>query len=526
LTGRTPTVFVGGDALFGAGLSVLLVYAGYLGRGLTFFSDEWPIIAFHYDGRYLVPYDSHLLLLPIGIYRSLFVTAGLATYTPYRIVGLTCYAAFGVMYYLYLRHRTHPLLAALAALAVVGYSEAALNVLFPLALNFSVPLAAMAAIWYLLDLDQARFDVAAGACLAVALASGGVGLVPIVAVGVELLILRAPPRRWLPFALPSALWLVWYVKYHTPITHPNTVVGSMRYAIHQAQATLAGFLGGWNAGGYVLLVASALLLVVALSRWHSFNARAAGALAGAASFAVLTGYTARHGSLPPLPANTSRYLFVDAFFIVAALVELTRNFRPSRAALVASAVVVIIGAATLVGNMRSYNEQVLQYKHTTRTFMVAAEAIPAKINRRRIMPFSLNVVTAGEYLNAVRHLGSAVRGVTLEDLGTASERATADAWMMQDLGLHVVELAGPVPATCGPPTVSGDLEVPRGASLLVRSGSSPAAVALRRLAFSFRAPLTTLRPDSMGVLRMPVDHSALPWHVRVTGAGGSVSVCR
>ena len=246
-----------GDGLFAVGLAVLLGYAAYLGRDLTFFSDDWPVIAFHYNGRYLIPYDSHLLLLPIAIYRVLFVTAGLSTYTPYRVVGLACYAAFGMLLYVYLRHRTHPVLAALASLAVVWYSAAQLNVLFPLALNFSIPLAAMAAIWYLLDLDQPRVDVAAGACLAVALASGGVGLMPVVAVGVELLILRAPIRRWLPFLLPSALWLVWYAKYHTPITHPNTVVGSVRYAIHQAQATLAGFVGAWNAGGYVLLAASA-----------------------------------------------------------------------------------------------------------------------------------------------------------------------------------------------------------------------------------------------------------------------------
>ena len=211
---------------------------------------------------------------------------------------------------------------------------------------------------------------------------------------------------------------------------------------------------------------------------------------------------------------------------MVALIELLRPFQPSRAALVVGMAVVVVSGVTLVGNMRSYNQEVVQYKHTTRTFMVAAEAIPARINPRRIMPFSLNVVTAGQYLAAVHHLGSGVDGVTLHDLGTQTERATADSWMVQDLGLRVVPAPEPGPAGCAPSAGGRDIAVPRGATLVVHSGSSAATVALRRLAYRFGSPLASLRANATGTLAIPVDHSTLPWHARVTGVGASVRVCR
>jgi hypothetical protein len=519
----------GGDGLFLIGLASLIAYAGWLGRDLTFFSDEWPIIAFHYNGRYLIPYDGHLLLIPIAIYRALFVTVGLSTYAPYLVVGLVCYVVFSVMFYVYLRGRTWPLLAAFAALAVVWYSTAQLNVLFPLALNFSLPLAAMAAIWILLDHNRPRLDVVAGVCLAISLANGGVGLVPVAAVAVELLLTRAPLRRWVPFVIPSALWCVWYLKYHTSVSNPNSIGGTLRFTGHQIQAAFAGFVGGWDAGGYVLAVAAGVVLLLALVRWHTFNARAAGALTAMVAFAALTGYAARHGSLPAVAASTPRYLWVDAFFIVAALVEVIRPAHLPRIVPVAiAAIVVVVGAVTLVGNLRSYHQQVVQYKHTTRTFMVAVEAIPDQINRQRIMPLSFNIVRAGQYLTAIEHIGSPLGKTTLADLGSQTDRASADGWMIQDLGLGLTPPAVPADTRCTGAAAAAlqDLRLPRDATLVVHAGARPADLSLRRLASRFPAPLGPVPAGAVGQLRIPRDHSALPWYVRVRGAGATVTLCR
>ncbi|HWW44086.1 MAG TPA: hypothetical protein VN180_03370, partial [Acidimicrobiia bacterium] len=264
-------------------------------------------------------------------------------------------------------------------------------------------------------------------------------------------------------------------------------------------------------------------------RWHTFNARAAGALTAMVVFAALTGYAARHGSLPAVAADTPRYLWVDAFFIVAALVEVIRPLRLSAAIPVGvAAVVLVVGAVTLVGNLRSYHEEVVRYKHTTRTFMVAVEAIPGHIDRQRIMPFSFNIVRAGQYLTAVDHLGSPLRGVTRHDLGTESERSSADGWMIQDLGLAVTPPVTPPDAACTsvPTAAIQDLRLPRSATILVRAGTGPADLSLRRLAARFPAPLGEVSDGAVGQLRIPRDDSTLPWFLRVRGPGATAVVCR
>src|SRR5262249_18517083 len=147
------------------------------------------------------------------IFHTLFVTVGLTSYTPYLLVGLVSYATFAVVVYIYFRRRVQPALACIAALSIVWFSTAQLNVLFPLLLNFSIPMAVTVLIWMCLDRNDVRFDLAAAGFLAIALACGGVGLVPVAAVATELLVRRAPIKRWFPFVVPVALWCLWYAAY-------------------------------------------------------------------------------------------------------------------------------------------------------------------------------------------------------------------------------------------------------------------------------------------------------------------------
>src|SRR5258708_27696293 len=179
----TPSV---GDGVFAVGLATLIGYAAWLGRDVWFFSDDWDFIAFHHTGDYLTPYNSHLWLFPLAIFHTLYVTVGLVSYTPYRVVGLVAYAALGIILFVYARQRVQPLYAALAALSVVWFSTAEFNVLFPLLINFSVPLAATIAIWLLLDRDTWRCALVAAGFLAVALASDSVVLITFSVVDIDL----------------------------------------------------------------------------------------------------------------------------------------------------------------------------------------------------------------------------------------------------------------------------------------------------------------------------------------------------
>src|SRR5689334_17818311 len=140
-----------GALLAGAGIGALVAYMLWLGRGLWFYSDDWNLIAWYHHDHFLTPFNGHLSLVPVLVYRLLFATAGIGTYLPYRVAGLAAYAFLGVMIYCYGRSRVPPVIAALASLAVMWYSAAQLDVSFPVLLNFSLPLALLIAIWTLLD---------------------------------------------------------------------------------------------------------------------------------------------------------------------------------------------------------------------------------------------------------------------------------------------------------------------------------------------------------------------------------------
>jgi hypothetical protein len=363
--------------------------------------------------------------------------------------------------------------------------------------------------------------------LAVALASNSVGLITFGVVAIELLLKRAPIRRWVPFVVPVGLWLAWYASYRTTFKGPGGVGTVLRYALHEIQATFAGFAGGWDPGGYVLIVVTVGVFTLSIVRWRTFNARAAGALAAVAAFALLTSYT-RAGFVPPVLATTPRYLWFNSFFIVVALVEVARGRRlPPFVALVGT-VVVVVGAVTLVGNLHTYHRHVVAYAHSVRTYLVATEAIPDQINPRRVLPVSYIPVRVGDYLPAVRHLGSPTRGVGLRDLGSEHDRTTADGWMIHDLNLGFVPIASEPAPGCRAlslATAEQGFDVRGSTTVVVRAGATPVSWSIRRLAVRFGTPAGQLAAGELGALRISADRLSLPWHVRIEGTPASISTC-
>jgi hypothetical protein len=61
------------------------------GLGTTFFFDEWEFVIDRQPWRWdilLTPYNGHLSLLPVLVYKLLFATVGLGPYWVYRLVLL------------------------------------------------------------------------------------------------------------------------------------------------------------------------------------------------------------------------------------------------------------------------------------------------------------------------------------------------------------------------------------------------------------------------------------------------------
>ncbi len=505
--------------------AALLAYAGWMGRGTFFFSDDWDIIAFHHDGNELVPFNGHLSLIPVTVFRGLFLSVGIDQYWPYRLVGLVTYGALGVVLFAYARRRVHPVAAAAAALSVLAFSAADINVMFPFLINFSIPVGACVGMWLLLDRQTPAADVGASLLLGLALASSGIGLMAMVAAGVELALTRAPWRRWATFAPPAALWLAWYAAYRDEVAANPGPGPTLRYAWQEVEATFAAFVGGWLPGGWLLLAATVALFLVAALRWRTLDARAVGALAAFAAFTGLTAYT-RIGIVPLIPPDTGRYLWVNGAFLVLAVVQVCRGRRLPWPAIAAAVALVALGAAQLVGALRDYRDGQLSYRRTITTYLVATEAVGDRADPDRILPLSFIVVRVDDYQAAVDHLGTPIPDADLDDLGAEADRQQADAWMVEDLAISL-RPGLPPSGTCAPGTADdgGWVTLPPGAAATVAAGEAGAPVHLARLARTpGDLPLGDVAPGTTVHVAPPEDRSSLPWRIRAEGA--TVSICR
>ncbi len=528
----TERVSAAGDVVFGTGLAALLLFAAWCGRGVWFFIDEWSVVTRYHDGHWLQPFNGHLSLVPIAIYRTLLSTVGY-DFVWFRLVALACYGAAAVAVYLFARTRVHPMLAAVAGLAVAWSSQARLMIMFPLLLNFAVPMAAVVVIWMLLDRDTMATDVAASLLMGVALASSAVGLLAPIAVGADLLFRReARIRRWLLFLPPAALWLAWYVGYGAGHTGAGGSVSKiLSFGWREFYATFVGLAGGWEPGGIVLLAGTIALVGFAVFRWRTFDRRALAITLTLFGFLFLTAAGRSNAGekfhVPPIAADSDRYLWVNAILLICLAAHVLRGRRVPVVAIVAAAALTIGNGAVLADRLYHYRDTAVSNARDLRSYLVAVDAVGEKVDRSRPMPMGFIPVSTAAYLGLEHHFGSPVTGISLDSLGGEDSRIGADGWMVRDLGIHV--RAGDVPSSDCVAVPAADTEgaAVRGqARIVIRATDQPVTVTVRRLARMFDGPpIGDVPVGGTGVVDIPVDHSALPWHLHVVGAGGEVQRC-
>jgi hypothetical protein len=522
-----------GDVVFGAGLASLAVFAAWCGRGVWFFIDEWSVVTRYHDGHWLEPFNGHLSLVPIAIYRTLLSTVGY-DFVWFRLVALLCYGAVAVAVYRFARERVDPLPAAIAGLAVAWSSQARLMIMFPLLLNFAVPMAAVVAIWILLDRDRPQTDVAASVLTGVALASSAVGLLAPIAVGADLVLRReARVRRWITFLPPVALWLAWYVtkaQGHTGAGgSPSKMVS---FAWREFYATFGGLAGGWEPGGIALLVATGALVAVAALRWKTFDRRALAITLTLLGFLVLTGAGRSNAGqkfhVPPIAADSDRYLWVNAILLICLTVHLLRGRRLPAVAIIAAAGLTIVNGAVLTDRLYHYRDTPVSNAAGIRSYLVAVDAVGDKVDRSRPMPMGFIPVSTAEYLGLARHYGSPVAGISLDALGNEESRVGADGWIVHDLGIRVHVGGGSTQPACAALDAAGPdgATVKAPASVVIRATDEPVMVLVRRLATRFDAPpIGEVPAGATGVVDLSLDHSGAPWHLHVLGTGADVRRC-
>jgi hypothetical protein len=559
------------DAVVFLSLAGLLGYAWFLGRGLSFFLDDWNLVV-DSGNRLLIPHFGHISVVPRALYRLLLAIFGLHSYVPYRMMGCAAFALFGVSLYLYLRARVSAWPACFVAVGFIWFSQSDLfPPLFAVLVNYTIPLAATIGIWALLDRRSWKADWIASALLVLALASSGVGLMAAVAVGAEFLVARAPPRRWLRFAPPVLLWLVWYVRYHRPTGNAGSLTDVLVFTLHEFNNTVAAFAGGSQLGGWLLAVVVAACLTFAIThprrysaqtteglrrslghlvRPHAhsvqvrdlmpdihaptFTPRAAGALAAAIGFAVATAIT-RRTIFGAQNANVGRYLWVIGFFLAIALTECLPIARLGTLLTLLAVPLLVINGALLADNLNAQRSSRLNYQATTQPLLAATQAVGKRANPHRFLPISLVPIHAAEYLRAVSEFG-APPGTTGRSLGNAAatfnggtasqSELKADRWMITDLDIRA-RPTGYLPAQCRALNPAQPKAViPPGTLLVLQTTHDPVSVKLRRFAPTYDNPaIAVLPPQSLRSIWIPRDHSPVPWRVHLTTHSASTYRC-
>ena len=79
-----------GVLVFGAAALCAVLWLLDLGRGLTFFLDEWDFIEYTGNPGYwhtvLQPHNGHPSMVPFSLYDLLLHTVGLRHYWPYQLI--------------------------------------------------------------------------------------------------------------------------------------------------------------------------------------------------------------------------------------------------------------------------------------------------------------------------------------------------------------------------------------------------------------------------------------------------------
>jgi hypothetical protein len=540
-TRRAPLVLVERADLFAAAalgfIAAGVVYVA--GRGLSFFFDEWNFVLDRRGesvGTYLDSHNGHLSVVPIAIYKALFVLVGLEHYGPYRLTAIALHLACAAFLFLLVRRRVPPLAAFLALAVALFLGRAWEDLLWPFQIGYFSAVAGGLGAFFFLDRDFGRRgDVAVCLLLAFSLGASGLGIAFWVGAAVAFLLRRRPFVRAWCLVVPLGLYLLWYARYGSNTALASNVPKLPAY-VYDSYAGAVGAICGLGLGpgrviGAVLLFGVAGIAVSERSRVLDALVPASAALA----FWVLTGLTRAQYHEPA----SSRYLYPGAFLVLLAAADLLSPYTLPRWLL---PTLVPLAALAIGANLVNLREGAW----SMRGWDASVDASLAVLELERPLapadfkpsPAYAPQVTADRYFATTAQLGSPALPLSLLPGQAPQVRLDADATLarlvlpsalsrgasasgshaptLEGFGAGRLERAGGcdvfVPrAGQGPPAV--DLAVPaRG--LILRS-SRPVSLYLRRLA-DYPSQPTTLLGAGAFMLRLPHDALAFPWHVRLS----------
>jgi hypothetical protein len=528
-------------------IAFLLLYRK--GLGTTFYYDEWNFVMNRRDWdaeTFLRPHNEHLSLLPVLIFKLLFVTVGLDSYGAYRALLLLLHVACVVLVYLLARERVAPPLA-LGVAAIVLFLGAAWNdLLVPFQISFLLSVAAGLGMLIALERKDLVGTVAVAVLLAVSLASSSVGIAFGAAASVHVLVRADRLQRLWAVGFPGLLYLGWLLSYGDPTATSGgrSLMALARDNIPAAPGYVAtAAAGAWGAitglgvdWGRPMAIAGFLVLALYIVRSRVVTLRLLALLAAAGAYWGLAAVFRAHVN----PPTDSRYLYLGAILVLLLTLEILPPVVATPRLLLVLAVFVGASAIANFASLRSGSQYLQDWSRYVRVELGALEiAGPGTRSDFAPDPVRAPDITSGRYFAAIREYGSPASSTSEIARAGEAQRQAADSVLLQALGTAVVPEGAPGAAeppsveatTNGRTTTQGgcvrfvpsgagatlDVNVPPLGLLVDSGGTTPVEIRLRSFAAVYpQQPFASIPPGRHS-LRLPV-RRGVRWHARLTAS--------
>lgn len=522
----------------------------YMGRGLSFFFDEWDFVTHDYGGglhSLLAAHVGNISIFPAAAYKVLFHLAGLDHYAVYRLTLIALHLLSACLVFVLASRRIARVPALLATALVLFLGSAWEDLLWPFQIGYMLSIAGGLAALVLLERDDRSGEVAATLCLILAIGSSSLGIPIVIGVAVELAWQQGWRHLWIVL-VPAALYVLWYLGYGESQVTRDSLINAPGFAADLAAAAFGALAGRGLDWGRPLAVLGLLVLLAALARGRRTSPRLAGLLAAAVALWVVTAAARSTISAP----EASRYVYLGAVLIVLIGVELLRGVEIGPRAMAMAGALVAFFALT---GLTVLHAGALGLRGTSAT--VTAELGALELARSQAPPsFQPDTqrapqIQAGPYLHTVRAIGSSPAdspaAIAASD---PASRAAADSVLvrlgvprMTPLPAGAPSALAPAPATVtlsgasesqvggclaltplAGASMSGVFTLPSGGAAIENRGAAPLSLSVRRFGEAF-APLPAQVPAHAAVaLSIPPDRASTPWQLQIT-SGWPVAIC-
>ncbi len=533
-------------------LAVLLALSGalimYMGRGLTFYYDDWEWVIHQYGGGthwLLMAHGGNISIVPAAVYRILLHLVGLNHYAVFRLDVVVLHLICGTLVYVLAARRIDRFPALLAAALILFLGSAWEDLLWGFQVGYLLSVAGGLLTWTLLERRGRLNDTFAMLCLVVTALSSSLGIPIMVGVGVELA--RQRSRAWIVL-VPAALYLLWYLGYGVSQVTESSVLDTPSYATDLAAAAFGGLIGRGLEWGRPIALAGLLILLSHFRSPVPVSSRLAGLLATGITLWIVTGLARSTLGAP----ESSRYIYLGAVVIVLIAVELLQGVTITPQMNVIAASIVVLCAATGLTVMRT---GALGWRATSKT--VTAQLGALELARAYAPPdYQPNPekappIFAGEYLHQVRSIGSSPADTPSELLSAEpSIRDAADGVLVALETPKLIGLAAnsPVAATSKPtlgqitlasqtpdgncvrlaPTsphpMAVEATLTSGGLLIENQGADIATISLRRFGESFIQLPEPISARTNVEFSMPTDPSNVTWKLTLN-SDSPLTVC-